>query len=110
MATNQPTLADLMAQSTTIATSIAAYEIGPLTQAKDRLAADDVTALVSDVQAIMADLPDGAAKQQLGNIVTVLAHVPQTIQAELTRVQGIVNPPPVPQPIPGPQPVPAPGS
>jgi predicted ATPase len=80
------TLSDLIAKQAAISAQIAEHE-RPLVQgAYDLLTGDAVTALAGDLSAIRDQMPEGLAKTQIGNVLTVITAVPQVLVQELARL------------------------
>lgn len=84
------TLADLKAQQAEIARAIAAHELPLIEAAQEALAGS--SDLRDTLTAIRDDLPDGQAKTQIGNVLTVLNAVPQVLTQEAARVNALLSP------------------
>lgn len=87
----------LIAQREAIEKQIAAAVLPVLTAAKADLAAEAVTTLVDTMKAHMEALPDGDAKQQLGNVVIVLENVPSFLDVEIARLTALTAEEAVPE-------------
>ena len=92
-----PTLSELLAQQSALAVALAAHEKPQIEAAIAALSAPGAQDLLAAVQAAQAELPDGAAKVQLGNVVTVLTAVPQVLAQELSRVTALLPQSPAPE-------------
>lgn len=89
---------ELSAQQFALAAEIAARAKPLIEEAKTLLDSDGVTALKAQLATISGQLPDGQAKTQIGNVITVLNAVPAVLARE-------IGPPAVATPVP---PAPAP--
>lgn len=97
------TLQELLAQQTAIQVALAAHEKPLVQQAVTALAAEQVANLLAQFTAIRDELPAGVAKEQIGNVVIVLASVPSVLSERLTAIDAMLpqSPPPPPPPAPG---------
>jgi hypothetical protein len=76
-------LQDLLAQQAELAAAIAARTKPLLQEAQALLTSEDVEGLKASLTTIRDQLPDGQAKTQIGNVITVLTAVAQVLAHEI---------------------------
>jgi hypothetical protein len=85
-------LADLKSQRAEIDRAMAALEKPMIEQASLLLA--QAGSMRSQLAQIRDELPDGGARTQIGNVITVLDAVPKVLTQELARIESTLAPPP----------------
>lgn len=81
-------ISDLIAQQQTIAVQLAALIKPKVEAARDALIASQVETLRTNLSDIANLLPAGVAKEQIGNVVTVLSVVPGILDGEIASLDA----------------------
>lgn len=103
-----PTLEDLLDQQATLNIALAEHEKPLIESAIEILSGEEALIIRTVLDGILTKLPENNAKMQVRNMLSMFTAVPQILQGELVRVNGLLNPPmPLPMPYPMPQPGPA---
>ena len=86
------TLQDLLAQQADLQAQISARTQPLIEEAHALLTSESVEGLRASLTAIRDQLPDGQAKTQIGNTVTVLTAVPQVLAREVVLPAAVALP------------------
>ncbi len=98
------TLEEIQAAKAAAARAEMAYIQTHVEAAHTLLSSEGMPDLRTDLKAIQDKLPnDGEDYRQLGNLLTILTHVPAHFARRVQVIEAALNPPPAPQ-MPGVQP------
>ena len=89
---DQPTLTELLALQASVEQGLASLSLAPTQAAFDLLASAEASGLVTDLEGLIAQLPDGVAKTQVNNVVLVLRNVPIVLAGEIQRLSALLAP------------------
>lgn len=81
-------ISDLIAQRAAIDAQIAAVQKPQVESARDKLTASAVNTLKAQLTTIRDGLPNGTAREQIGNVVTVLDAVPGILDTEIANMDA----------------------
>ena len=87
------TRAELQAERDALDLAIAAHDLEHISTAATALTKPAVATLLTALTGLLPELSVGAAREQIGNVITVLTHVPGFIAGEAARLDALVNPP-----------------
>lgn len=90
---SEPTLTELLAQRAELNRQIAAAELGPAQAALAALTKTSTKNTLTELQGVVAELPDSPMRQQIQNVVTVLTNVPAYVTDCVAQLDALVNPP-----------------
>ena len=88
---DQLTLTELLAMQASVEQGLASLSLGPTQAAFDLLATAEASSLVTDLEDLVARLPDGVAKTQVNNVVLVLRNVPIALAGEIQRLSALLT-------------------
>lgn len=98
-----PTLEDLLDQQAELNIALATHEKPLIENAIEILSGEEALIIRTVLDGVLAKLPENNAKLHVRNMLSMFTAVPQILQGELVRVNGLLNPPmQMPYPMPGP--------
>jgi hypothetical protein len=89
----KPTLEELLTQQAEVNKALAEHEKPLIEEAIATVESESVAGVVSALQTISSQLPEGGAKTHIGNLLIVLNNAPGLLRMELMRVSAAIAPP-----------------